>query len=479
MSEALYRKYRSKTFSDVIGQDHITRTLERSIKNGKLSHAYLFSGPRGVGKTSVARILAHRINNFEYLDDDTNYLDIIELDAASNRKIEDMKQLIDRVWLAPSDGKFKVFIIDEVHMLTRDAFNALLKTLEEPPEYVVFILATTEAHKVPETIVSRTQQFTFRPITRQKIIDRLTMIADTEKIKIDLKAIEFIADYGEGSFRDSISLLDQASNIKNKIALSDLEFIIGSAPREIVNRIIEARDANSIIKMHEVFVEINSNGYSVDSIVNQLIKILKDKLINKNTTAENADIIKTINDLLSISRSNDQLTSLEIALYGSIINKENPDKPQKKLAELSTTDTDATKRSEIKNTKKPVINKPTQDLSIDQNIEFPEVWSKMMDDLRIKHSTLYSIIKLSKMNYEDDRVILSTKFPFHQKSLSENKNKDILNNSLNKFSGKNYKIEVVLNKDTPNEIEEEIKNTVADLDITSISNIFGGAEMVE
>ncbi|HUY53313.1 MAG TPA: DNA polymerase III subunit gamma/tau [Candidatus Dormibacteraeota bacterium] len=479
MSEALYRKYRSKKFSDVIGQDHITQTLERSIKHGKISHAYLFSGPRGVGKTSVARILAHSINNFEYLDDDTSYLDIIELDAASNRKIEDMKQLIDRVWLAPSDGKYKVFIIDEVHMLTRDAFNALLKTLEEPPEYVVFILATTEAHKVPETVLSRTQQFTFRPITHKKIIDHLAMIANNEKIKIDPDAIEFIADYGEGSFRDSISLLDQASNIKNKITLSDLEFIIGSAPREIVNQIIEARDANSILKMHEVFSVINSNGYSVDSIVSQLIKILKSKLTDKNTVIENSAIIKTINELLNISRSNDQLTSLEIALYGSIINNENYDKPPKKLAELAAIDTNATKRSEIKKSKKITPPESTKSHPVDENIKFSEVWDKTLEDLRIKHSTLYSIIKLSKMNAEDEKIILSTRFPFHQKSLSENKNKDILNATLNKFSGKNYKIEVILNKDMSADIKNEIKDTVVDLDITSISNIFGGAEMVE
>ena len=163
MGQALYRKYRSRNLSEIVGQEHITTTLSNALKTGQISHAYLFTGPRGVGKTSVARILAHEINGLEYSEDDI-HLDIIEIDAASNRKIDEIRQLRDRVNLAPASAKYKVYIIDEVHMLTREAFNALLKTLEEPPEHVIFILATTEAYKVPETIINRTQQFNFRPI---------------------------------------------------------------------------------------------------------------------------------------------------------------------------------------------------------------------------------------------------------------------------------------------------------------------------
>jgi DNA polymerase-3 subunit gamma/tau len=481
MAEALYRKYRSRTFSDVIGQEHITQTLERSIKNGKISHAYLFSGPRGVGKTSVARILAHKINNFKYLDDDTNYLDIIELDAASNRKIEDMKQLIERVWLAPSDGTYKVFIIDEVHMLTRDAFNALLKTLEEPPEYVVFILATTEAHKVPETILSRTQQFTFRPITRKKIIDHLSMIASKEKIKIDLKAVEFIADYGDGSFRDSISLLDQASNIKDKITLPDLEFIVGSAPREVVDLIIVARELKSLQKMRDVFATISSNGYSIESIVKQLIKNLKDKLIDKNASIANSNTIRTINELLDINRANDQLTALEIALYSSIIdNQDHTDKSPNKPAEMTVIDTKATKRSTVGVTKKiGGSHNPVKIQTVNQDLKFSEIWDKTLEDLKTKHSTLYSIVKLSVMRFDNGKIILSTKFPFHQRTLSESKNKNILNDLMEEISGKKFRIDVVIDKNIDDYPAEFIEDEAIDLDIASISNIFGGAEVVE
>ena len=153
MGKALYRTHRSKTLADVVGQDHITKTLSNALKSGKISHAYLFTGPRGVGKTSVARILAHEINKLPYQDDERQHIDIIEIDAASNRRIDEIRDLRDKARLSPLQAPYKVYIIDEVHMLTREAFNALLKTLEEPPDHVIFILATTEAHKLPETII--------------------------------------------------------------------------------------------------------------------------------------------------------------------------------------------------------------------------------------------------------------------------------------------------------------------------------------
>src|ERR1035437_4992495 len=180
MGQALYRSYRSKSLEEVVGQEHITTALQHALEKGTISHAYLFTGPRGVGKTSVARILAHAVNNLPYTDE-SNHLDIIEIDAASNRRIDEIRELRDKVHITPTSAKYKVYIIDEVHMLTREAFNALLKTLEEPPEHVIFILATTEAHKLPETIISRTQRFTFKPIEPAKAVEHLRSIANAEK----------------------------------------------------------------------------------------------------------------------------------------------------------------------------------------------------------------------------------------------------------------------------------------------------------
>src|SRR5438270_10076569 len=188
MGQALYRKHRPKKLSEIVGQEHIAKTLEQALKQGRISHAYLFSGPRGVGKTSVVRILAHAINDLPY-EDDSAHIDIIEIDAASNRRIDEIRELREKVHNAPASAKYKVYIIDEVHMLTREAFNALLKTLEEPPEHAIFILATTEAHKVPPTIVSRTQRFAFKPITPEAAIGHLKAIAKKEGITVSDEAL--------------------------------------------------------------------------------------------------------------------------------------------------------------------------------------------------------------------------------------------------------------------------------------------------
>ena len=211
----LYRRYRPLKLEDVVGQEQVIKPLAKikplanSLKSGKVSHAYLFIGPRGCGKTSVARILAHEINDFKYeLEDD--YIDIIEIDGASNRGIDNIRELREKVMIAPTTGKYKVYIIDEVHMLTKEAFNALLKTLEEPPAHAVFIMATTDAYKVPVTITSRAQVYTFKLADSQVMFDFLYSVAKQEKINIDEDALKIIVKRSGGSFRDALSLLDYA-----------------------------------------------------------------------------------------------------------------------------------------------------------------------------------------------------------------------------------------------------------------------------
>jgi len=227
MGKALYRTYRSRSFDDVLGQKHVTQTLQNAVRNQSFGHAYLFTGPHGVGKTSVARIFAHAVNNLPYSDDST-HLDIIEIDAASNRRIDEIRDLRDKVRIAPTSSPYKVYIIDEVHMLTREAFNALLKTLEEPPEHALFVLATTELHKVPDTIISRTQRFTFKHIDTDTACTELKKIAAKENIDIEEDALKMIAERSKGSFRDALSILDQAAGIENAVVSSeDIQSLLG------------------------------------------------------------------------------------------------------------------------------------------------------------------------------------------------------------------------------------------------------------
>ena len=231
---ALYRKYRPKTFDEVLGQDHIVKILESSVEAGKVSHAYLFVGTRGTGKTSVARIFAREIG--------VSANDMYEIDAASNRGIEDMKELRDGVWVLPFDSKYKVYIIDEVHMLSKDAWGALLKTLEEPPKHVIFILATTEFHKVPDTIISRCQVFTFRKASEAICKTMLEKVAKKEGFELDQGGAELLAILADGSFRDALGVLQKVINFSKgkKLKREDIEKITGAPKTTLVNDYISA-----------------------------------------------------------------------------------------------------------------------------------------------------------------------------------------------------------------------------------------------
>ena len=299
MGKALYRKYRSKSLSDVIGQTHITDILTRSISKGKIAHAYLFTGPRGVGKTSVARILAHEINGLKY-DESTNHPDIIEIDAASNRRIDDIRDLRDKVQIAPASAKYKVYIIDEVHMLTGESFNAFLKTLEEPPAHVIFILATTDAHKLPVTITSRTQRFTFRSISPADATSHLKTIASSEKILIDDDALDLIVEHGDGSFRDSISLLDQLSSLsepKKPISRTLVENVLGLAAGDSINSLLGAYMSADRSQIISILSQLEQSGVSPTVVANQLMRLIRQQLDTK------PQLVNLFEDLVAVLSS--------------------------------------------------------------------------------------------------------------------------------------------------------------------------------
>ncbi len=271
--KVLYRKYRPTRLENVVGQEQITSVLSNSLKAGKIAHAYLFIGPRGTGKTSVARIFAHAVNGFDYQVED-NYLDIIEIDAASNTGVDNIRELREKAIIAPTAGKYKVYIIDEVHMLTKSASNALLKTLEEPPEHVIFIMATTDAYKVPITISSRTQVHTFKLAAPEVMQTHLRKISDAEGIKISDDALGIVVRRGGGSFRDSLSLLDQIASLaddKSEITAEMLNQALGLPEEQAVSGLIEAYSAGDTDKIHQILQNLLNTGLKPETIASELI----------------------------------------------------------------------------------------------------------------------------------------------------------------------------------------------------------------
>ena len=304
---ALYRKYRPKKLDEIIGQPQVTDILKAAVEKQIIGHAYLFSGPRGTGKTSAARILAHEFNQIPYADDSLN-LDIIEIDAASNRRIEDIRDLREVVKLAPTKAKYKIYIIDEVHMLTTESFNALLKTLEEPPEHAIFILATTDLHKVPPTILSRTQKFTFKLLSVDELGGHLASICKKEGIKAGKDSLSLIAELGGGSVRDAISILDQLPSLGEEITENLVRDVMGMPSAKLqteVQQALENYDSAKLLSLTSQMMETGANQKEIiKNLISSLVKIPKTTNLH----------LKLIDDLADALNAYDPLLFLNIAL---------------------------------------------------------------------------------------------------------------------------------------------------------------------
>lgn len=480
MKQALYRKYRSKSLDEVVGQEHITSTLKKALEEKSISHAYLFTGPKGVGKTSIARILAHAVNEIDY-NDESIHLDIIEIDAASNRRIDEIRDLRDKVHISPTSSKYKVYIVDEVHMLTKEAFNALLKTLEEPPEHVIFILATTEYSKLPDTIVSRTQHFKFSPVSAQKVANHLLSIAESENISLDHDAALLIADYGEGSFRDSISLLDKLKTASESIDIDTVNQSLGRLSSHDISDLVDLvylEDAKRILTYID---ELKAKGVEIDVLINQINIELRQRII-KSSSPLYINLYRKLAEIKG--RPNSELL-LEIALVEQCLNSIDIDSgvnhEHQTKADQKSTDTvkpinrDSKKKetNDIKivdtkkETEKPASNKTnkvTQEMKVDANI-----YESTLLIIKPKYNTLYSVLRMSEAKIENDNLILKFKFPFHYKKINTKENIKIISDAASEIAGKNIKVTCVLGEKSKKQEE----------DIVNVSNIFGGGEMLE
>jgi DNA polymerase-3 subunit gamma/tau len=499
MGKALYREYRPKSLDEVVGQEHITNTLQNAIKKGAISHAYLLTGQRGTGKTSVARILAHEINDLAYNEAET-HLDIIEIDAASNRRIDEIRDLRDKVHIAPTSAKYKVYIIDEVHMLTREAFNALLKTLEEPPEHAIFILATTEVHKVPDTILSRTQRFTFKPIDQAKVMSHLKTIAEKEGLEVDSHALQLLADHGKGSFRDSISMLDQIAGLgEKKITGSSISGLLGIPHTDVIQQLVEATFSNASEQVFDCTQRLREQGAHAATTARSLIEYLRSQIMD-HSAANPAQAVQLMKELLPLTGATSTFEAIEIALLDVMqfsqtatntasstqsnkdenvvslqasvhktsqpVQKPHPEAIPKEVMEKNTAEPKQSKTEPQE--KQEVPNK--SDLQ-------PSSWNDVLQEVKENYATLYGVLRMAEMSTSEDTITLVFQFDFHKKKVNQPENMKKLTDVITAKLGREHKLELVVKRQT--EAPASLKQPQKDVDLTSVSNIFGGAELLE
>ena len=478
MSQALYRKYRSLKLKDVLGQDHIVSILQRALEKGKIAHAYLLSGPRGTGKTSVARILAHEINGLPY-SDETSHIDIIEIDAASNNGVDDIRNLRDKSRVAPVSAKYKIYIIDEVHMLSRSAFNALLKTLEEPPAHIVFIMATTDADKLPATILSRVQQFHFHPITSSIIAKHLIHIAKSEGFKLDKSAAELIAERGNGGFRDSISILDQLSSLVDQNNTLTSEIVISSlglADSSQIGSLVSAYQQGDVASIVGLLDQLNKSGASIQTIVAQLLKSCRDQLTDK---PELTLLMSQLVDVPSHSFAEIKLLSVltsfaQPTLPAQQVKVPAPQParvpaPKPVVAKSTDTPKQTVKKPEPEEIKEPVVDyKVTPKKPAAPSISIDKFsWSDFVESIRKESPTAYGFIAKCGYDITDSKIIIYSGTAFGKKKLEEAKNMQIIAGVISSTLGDMIDIDIVSGKKPP-----------TDDKLAAVAAMMGGGEEV-
>ena len=487
MSQALYRKYRSRSLDEVLGQDHVTNILRRALEQGKIAHAYLLTGPRGVGKTSVARILAHEINQLPY-DEEASHLDIIEIDAASNNGVDDIRALREKAQVAPVSAPKKIYIIDEVHMLSKPAFNALLKTLEEPPAHVVFILATTDADKLPATILSRVQQFFFHPISVDVMARQLMAIAEKEGFAIEADAARLIAERSRGGFRDGISMLDQLSILATPdqpLTVAMVTKYLGLSDAATLEELLDAYQSEDSADILRILQELEQSGISPTVVSHQLLSIARARL------RTNPSLVELIQQLIEVDRHpHPDLKLLTIFMKHHV----QPAAPKKTVAQAATTTptvistpakpassaekspkSQSTKSTEpVKKTSESQDAKPAQ--STKKSPTKPRKsstpleldWQKVIEQAKEKSVGLSSLLQKSQWAFDGDKLTIFAGSAFYKKKLDDAKNRPLLAEIITAEAGMELEVDIIGEKKPP---EDE--------KLAEIAAMMGGGEEVK
>jgi len=481
--EAFSRKYRPKSFKELIGQEHVVKTLKNAVKLDRVSHAYIFSGPRGVGKTTIARILTKALNCKNPVDyepcnqckncieiDKGSFPDMYEIDAASNRGIDDIRMIRDNVGYQPIKGKYKVYIIDEAHMLTKEAFNALLKTLEEPPPRNIFILATTELYKIPETIKSRCQTFIFKPPTKEQIKNYLLRILNNEEIPYEEDAVELLAQELEGGMRDSASLLDQAvTYAEGKLTRKDVEEILGIVPYSYVQKFLRNIKELKVDENIKLIDTLEDEGYDINIFWKQLLEVIHKTLIDLALDKE--DEIFSKEDLKSLiylktiftkayseartffdPKQIYHLTILKTLYLDSI----------KKMEQLFTEDIQVIPKKEPKTVKQETKQQEEAKLKEEQKQDLNKIINQI-----IKNEKVMAVIMKNTEIKEDENAVY-----MKVKSKSE---EDILRDNMSILT-KYFRKEIFIS--SPEEKKSKVKESKKDDAVEKVLELFPGSKII-
>lgn len=466
---ALYRKYRPHNFDNLVGQDYIKTTLTNAIKSNHVSHAYLFSGPRGTGKTSTARLLAKALNCSNLKDgydpcnecefcieiNDGRLIDIIEIDAASNRGIDEVRDLKEKINFAPTRSKYKVYIIDEVHMMTKEAFNALLKTLEEPPAHAYFILATTEIHKIPETIISRCQRFDFKRISQKALMTRLSYIAQLEHIETEDKVFEAISKYVDGGLRDAIGLMEQFTT-DGKLVYAKVKEILGISDISLLNDLFDALNSNDTKGALKIIHELHDQGSDLKKFTHEFINTLRNKMLEYVAMGEKEQtaVFMRMIEIFQEAQKNLQIANIpQLPLEIAIIKITGPIEEEKKEEILVKDIKESEKR--VLPSEKALPEREHQKLSPESVLNLgylQENWPRITE--RIKAPSLrLSLKNAMPITVSGNTVMLQFNNYFHKDKVMEHDYRVELEDVIKEVTGKAVKIDSIVK-------ELEIKSVV-------------------